>query len=127
MRALTPNQTKLAVRSTQKIDSVLVPVMMYRYSSPRVSRAASDDFSAEAANSFSADRSGSPFNATTRSAGSCNTRDAGPDVFRLVGATSPLGAAYYRITGPRVLIEFAAGHGWRCYQSRAQHVPRSDK
>lgn len=108
MRALTPDQTKLAVRSTQKIDLVLGPGHDGQVLQPE----------------------GLPGSAMTpvqkqlflrlieARLDFLNADDVAPQVaairatldqtyFGWWGATSPLGAAYYRITGPRVLIEFS--------------------
>ena len=108
MRALTPDQTKLAVRSTQKIDLVLGPGHDGQVLQPE----------------------GLPGSAMTpvqkqqflrlieARLAFLNADDLAPQVaairttldqtyFGWWGATSPLGAAYYRITGPRVLIEFS--------------------
>ena len=108
MRTLMPEQVKQAVRSTQKIDLVLGPGHDGQILQPE----------------------GLPGNAMTPAQKQqflrliearldfLNPNDLGPQVaairatldqtyFGWWGATTPLGAAYYRITGPRVLIEFS--------------------
>lgn len=108
MRTLTPEQAKQAVRSTQKVDLVLGPGHDGQMLQPEglpgsaMTPAQKEQFLRliEARLDF------------------LNADDLAPQVaairatldqtyFGWWGATSPLGAAYYRITGPRVLIEFS--------------------
>ena len=108
MRTLTPEQIKQAVRSGQKIDLVLGPGHDGQILQPEglpgsaMTPAQKQQFLrlVEARLDF------------------LNADDLAPQVaairatldqtyFGWWGATAPLGVAYYRITGPRVLIEFS--------------------
>ncbi|WP_419826203.1 DUF3500 domain-containing protein [Sphingomonas sp.] len=108
MRTLSPEQTKQAVRSTEKIDLVLGPGHDGKILQPEglagsaMTPAQKEQFLRliEARLDFLNADDLTPQVAAIRA-----TLDQ--TYFGWWGATSPLGAAYYRITGPRVLIEFS--------------------
>jgi len=108
MRVLTPAQTKQAVRSTEKIDLVLGPGHDGQILQPEGLPASAmtppqrEQFLRliEARLDFLNPDDLAPQMAAIRA-----TLDK--TYFGWWGATTPLGAAYYRITGPRVLIEFS--------------------
>lgn len=108
MRTLTPEQTKQAVRSTEKIDLVLGPghdgqvLQPEGLSGSAMTPAQKEQF----------------LRLIVARLDFLNADDLAPQIaairatldrtyFGWWGATTPLGAAYYRITGPRVLIEFS--------------------
>jgi hypothetical protein len=108
MRSLTPDQMKQAVRSTQKVDLVLGPGHDGEVLQPE----------GLPGSAMTAAQKAQFLNLIEARLDFLNEDDLKPQIaaikatlnqsyFGWWGPTAPLGAAYYRITGPKVLIEFS--------------------